>query len=321
MCWGYGVVATHARVAVSRTLVHRNTALGIGVNEGANVTLEDSVVQGTLAPTGRRATGVRVSTQSTLNASRTLVRDNASNGVYVENLGTTVNLSDISIESHPQIALVVDEGRVTANRLVIQSDVQVGALVWKRGASLTGRDVLIGDFSPSATGVDSGEYLNGVGVDSLEGGTVQLDRIAVEGIAGVGFASVPFYGVSDGGLPEIHGGSRIEVQDALIRNIRPFQIRAAVPYSYSMGLNVAEDCVLTFRRGVVLGGEWGYVRYYRGTINLSQSIFSDQERVGGFYRDVMAPSTAVPLRCLPPGSAYDPVMPGGVVRTPPPVPH
>ncbi len=155
--------------------------------------------------------------------------------------------------------IVTDHGQLDATRLLIDSNIECGALTFDAGSTLSLRDVIIDTVIPTERGL-------GVGVMASAGSRVDVSRLAVIDSVGAAIASVPYEG-----SPATVGNAQLRGADVFVHRVRTSTIRwrmdgnTAVPIGRSVayGVHSASTCSMDLARVAIDEGGYGF--YANGT--------------------------------------------------------
>lgn len=221
--FGIGVsVGLGASATGTRVRVERSRSAGILVDApGSTLSLDDVVVQGTLASEadGAIGWGLAVLDGAMATATRALFDGNHNLGVGVNGVGATLTLEDVAIRG--TLADDVDgldgwglavsgEGSVVARQLLVERNLEVGVAAFDIGTMLTLENTVVRDTTAAGCGDTCGR--GGVGAGSYHGAALRLERFLVARGArcGVHFAEGGEVDLSFGQVRESRVGVCIE---------------------------------------------------------------------------------------------------------------
>jgi hypothetical protein len=261
--------------------------LGIQVEEGSDVTLEDVVITG-LVPSrayGNAAEGVRVTDDARVHATRLRVEDLPGVAVYVDGSGARATLEDITVRG------ITTAGRSIGVGVVADADVDVSLV---RGTIETpeggvGVSITGGRFSLDATALTG----PGGGLDVRNGGAATLRDVTMLGIVGFGV-----HARGDGTVLEMTGvtiqdivadanndGRGVEVDDGARAALVDVTVEQATDVALYVGGGSVEATRTTLARTRerARGGRGrGVETNFEGEVTLRESTVADNVEVGIF---------------------------------------
>ncbi|MBI5545382.1 MAG: hypothetical protein HY901_15970 [Deltaproteobacteria bacterium] len=184
---GFGLTVLSGSTAeAQRCLFDRNHGFGLFIdNEGSRVDLSDVVIRDTRgAPAESQGTGLGIADRATGIASRVAFERNLSFGVLIQDPGTRLDLTDLTVldtgvnpkDGDRGFGLEVGLGaHATLKRALLSGNHVVGLLVDAAGSQLEAQDLTIRDTLPSL------DDQAGIGLSVQEGAQATAERVVLEG--------------------------------------------------------------------------------------------------------------------------------------------
>ncbi|RLB45720.1 MAG: hypothetical protein DRJ42_29315, partial [Deltaproteobacteria bacterium] len=234
-----GVLVDGGRsLVLEGVLIEGTQETGVLVSDpGTMVTLRDVVIRDTQEQTGveRFGHGIVVVSGAELTATRLVVSRSHEIGILLYGGGTAVTLTDAVIretaprESDGTLGRGIDAedgAALTATRVLIADNHDIGIFVFGDGTAAALTDVIVRDTQPQRS-----DGLYGRGVDVEEGGELTATRLVIANNHTTG-------------LYAAQGGTRVTLTDVVIRDTQPNVGDAAG----GRGLNVEGEVSLTATR-------------------------------------------------------------------------
>ncbi len=210
---GLRVSGAGASVRVEDVVVDDVQTVGVAAVSGAGLTARSLVVRATRpAADGRFGHGLEVSSGATAVVSRAVVDANHAIAVFASDEGTSLKLTDAVVRgtrpraSDRQIGRGMNvqlAARVTASRVLLEDNTELGVFVTSEGTELALSDAVVRGTRSQQS---NGRLGRGIGV--YGGSRADLDRVVLDRNQEHGaFASDP--------------GSRLVLRDALVRDTEP----------------------------------------------------------------------------------------------------
>ncbi len=206
------VVQDGASATASRVALERNRHVGVyAAGAGVMLSLEDIVIRATDGASGDESAGHGLSCQrgAAVTVRRALIEDNHDLGVFVNGLGTRLEMEDTLVHGTLSQASDASAGRglniqggasVHGTRVVVEENRDVGVYVTGAGTSLTLSDAIVRD-----TEFQESTDTHGHGLSVEWGASADLARIVVERNREVGVLA-------------INPGSNVIMTDIVIRD-------------------------------------------------------------------------------------------------------
>jgi len=195
--------------------VERASEHGVFVfDEGTTLTLVDVVIEGTLprAGSGTGGRGAQVGSGATLDGTRVIFGDNHDVGVIVGQAGSSARLVDSVVRDTRAQELdfgggrglnVQEAGRLVAERLLVDGNLEIGLVASGPGTELTLTDVIVRD-----TAARERDGMLGRGIELQDGAHLAANRLVVRGNRHTGI-----FAADD--------RTEIVLEDAVVRNTAP----------------------------------------------------------------------------------------------------
>jgi len=257
---GFGVAAQGgARLEADRLFVSEARQTGVLVAEADTVaSLTNTVVEKSYElASGRSAPGITVQDGGSVEASRVVLSENQSSGIFVNDPGSEATLADVVLrDTNPDPGTgafgrgmgVESGGSVHASRLLVLRNRDLGILVGGEGAAATLIDVAVSEMMPRESTATRGR---GIGVQ--DGAVLDVSRLLVSESRDLAvYAAGP--------------GAAVTMADVVIRDTLPQQSndgygralaagaaaridgeRVSVDGAYEIGLQVTNGGIMDLR--------------------------------------------------------------------------
>ena len=265
--------------------------LGMQLEEGSDVTLEDVVVTGTRASRGGWAEGLRVTDDAQLLARGLRIEDSVGVGIYMDGAGARATFEDLVVRG-----LTRERGPTTAGLAVFENT--EATLV---GGSVEAPEDGVAVSVPGGTLVLRGTELTGgaaaspvgAGLDVREGGVATLSGVSLSALAGFGVYAlgegtrldaedVTLTGVvadarNSGRGVEVNGGARATLSRVTVR-----EVTDTACFVGGGDVHIEDSTLSDTREREEGGGGRGVEVGTGGTATLRGSRVTDNVEVGVF---------------------------------------
>ncbi|RLB53204.1 MAG: hypothetical protein DRJ42_12575 [Deltaproteobacteria bacterium] len=229
-------------VTLDGVLIERTTSAGIrAAGDDTSVTLRDVVIRDTqpLAGDGTFGRGITLQEGVDLTANRLVIRGNHDTGVFAHGVGTTVALTDAVVRDTQPTASTRTSGRgigvqsgarLTANRVLVSGNREVGVYTSGAGTDVILTHVVVRDTQPLSSDATAGRGI------SVRSGA----RLAATGLLVAGNHDI--------GVHISRAGAAVTLTDSVIRDTQPRESDGA----FGRGINVQFEAELSAMRVLVL---------------------------------------------------------------------
>ncbi|MCO4773817.1 MAG: right-handed parallel beta-helix repeat-containing protein [Deltaproteobacteria bacterium] len=275
-------VQSGARVTARRMTLRENVGHGVSVFDATSrLEISDSTISDTLRrEDAGLGFGGEVFAGGTLVASGLVIERSSSNGLLLSDLGTSIDLSDVSIQDTMGLGPLPGWGvRVMAGASLVASELHIEGTAGL-GMLVTGDDTLVQLTDASVTGTrPTSDGSMGRGIDVSDHGALIATRLLLDNNTDVGLLIDGLEVLEEG---ELFQYTPVELYESQVSNTRagPQNLSAGV-VAQSRARLTADDLTITENDGpgIFLAGTVPSVRLTNST--LTDNLFAGVANLGG----------------------------------------